>query len=166
VPQHTSADPQSGVVQGAAQSAVPIPAPPAAQPLEAKTKGGKVKVFFANTIKGKLGSCQDVFSVTRSVPQTPRVATAAISELIKGPTPEEAKAGFVSVVGRDTKLKSVEIKDGDAYVDFSALVFSGTVDKCSVVTMKSQIDSTLRQFVSIRFVRIMIDGKPWEEPVR
>src|SRR5829696_5685500 len=56
-----------------------------------------IKVYFHSTkIDPDWDSCVKVYPVSRTVPKTPAVATAALQEFLKGPTPSEEKefSGF------------------------------------------------------------------------
>src|SRR5688572_32364800 len=61
--------------------------------------------------------CNKVLPVTRKIPRTKAVATAALEELFKGPTAEEEAAKFFGLGPEETKgiLKSVNVKRGSAY---------------------------------------------------
>src|SRR5688572_10859393 len=67
--------------------------------------------------------CNKVAPVTRTIPKTAAVATAALEELLKGPTEEEAKS-FSGFSPPETTgiLKRVRIKNGAAYVNFTKAV--------------------------------------------
>ena len=59
-----------------------------AQKIETMT----IKVYFHNTkIDPDWNDCNKVYPVTRTIPRTTAVATAALQELLKGTTPEEAR---------------------------------------------------------------------------
>ena len=62
----------------------------------------------------------------REVPETQAVGRAALEELLKGPTPEEAAAGFGTEIPDGTALLGLEIDDdGVATVDLSSEFASG-----------------------------------------
>ncbi|MFC3890730.1 GerMN domain-containing protein, partial [Lentzea rhizosphaerae] len=70
--------------------------------------------------RGAPGDAGQVVAVRRSVPKTVAVATAALNELLPGPTAAEQADGYWSmfVPGTARALKSVRVVDGVAHVDF------------------------------------------------
>ena len=113
-------------------------------------------VYFANEKTGDV--CTQVSSVLRLVPKTPAIATAAIQELLKGPTEFEKTEGYFTVIPDGSKLNSLRIEDGVAYADFNARTESGG-GSCSMAARTKQIRQTLLQFSTIREVRLSIDGR-------
>src|SRR5689334_4372504 len=80
-----------------------------------KSETTTIKVYFSDTKNNEnFEDCAKVRAVTRTIPKTAAVAKAALEELFKGPTPEEEKAGLVSVFSENTKdiLISIKIKNG------------------------------------------------------
>src|SRR5204863_8603373 len=101
-----------------------------------------------------------VFPVSRVSPDR-AVATAALAELIAGPNPAERAAGYYSELtgvltgpstcsGRDV---GVTIANGLATVRFCRAVASAGVGQDA--RMRLQIESTLRQFSTVRSVRLL-----------
>jgi hypothetical protein len=81
-----------------------------------KTQTMTIKVFFHNDkIDREWNDCKKVYPVTRTIPKTAAVATAALEELLRGPTAEEAK-NFSGFAPPETNgiLKSVKVKNGAA----------------------------------------------------
>ena len=63
-----------------------------------------IKLYFLNEkTDPNLEDCRNVQTVTRTIPKTKAVARAALVELFKGVTPDEAKLGFVSFSPEETK---------------------------------------------------------------
>ena len=63
-----------------------------------------IKLYFLNEkTNPNLEDCRNVEPVTRTIPKTKAVAHAALEELFKGVTPDEAKSGFVSFYARRNK---------------------------------------------------------------
>lgn len=129
-----------------------------------------VQVFFSST-DPDANLCQDVVPVTREVPVTAAVATAALNELFRGPSPQEERDLKIdSVFTPETAglLRSVRIDDGTAYVDlrhFDSLA-SPTIPlgiygtSCGSGAFHSQMRATLTQFPTVREVRYAFDGDP------
>lgn len=101
-----------------------------------------------------------VFPVARRAPDA-GVATAALDELIAGPTPAEAAQGYFSELGamlvgpstcgeRDFTLR---IEAGTATVQFCRTVTSAGIGQDARV--QSALDATLRQFSTIQRVRLL-----------
>ncbi len=118
----------------------------------------KVKAFFGNSTK-QGDVCSAVFPVEHSVPQTQAVARAALDELLKGPTSAEKDAGFTTVIPVGVVVQSLDIKNGVAHVDFSSELDAGVAGSCRVTAIRSEIESTLKQFSTVQSVVISIDGK-------
>ncbi len=118
-----------------------------------------IKVFFANgkTDPGFL-DCTVVHPATRTIPYTVGTAQASLTELIKGPTAQEVSDGFVTSIDPSTKIQSLSIKNGIAYVDFSKDLGNKNTGLCAGEFIKSQIEQTLLQFSTIKKVQVSIDG--------
>lgn len=104
-----------------------------------------------------------VFPVRRTAPDQ-GVAAAALRALIAGPTAEEASAGYFSELGgmlvgpssRGGSDFEVTIDAGTATVRFWRLVQSAGIGQDARVS--SAISATLRQFPTVRRVRILDEG--------
>jgi germination protein M len=123
----------------------PAPPPPTTEPTTGTETtpgpigGTPVGVYFVRD--GKLGFAE------RSVGPTPKVATAALEELLGGPTASEQEAGLASDVPQNTKLQALAIKDGTARVELSnPLDALGT----------AQVVQTLLQFETVD--RVELEG--------
>lgn len=91
----------------------------------------------------------------RSISGTEAVARAALQELIKGPE----KQGLISVIPKDTEIRSIKISDGLATVDFSKEVLNANVGSEGEVLGIWQIVNTLTEFPSIRRVMFLVEGR-------
>lgn len=96
--------------------------------------------------------------VSRQVPPTKAVATAAAQQLLLGPTGVEKSWGFSSEVPVGTDLLGVSIKDGTATVDLSGEFASGG-GTLSVSLRLAQVVFTLTQFSTVDRVMFQMDGK-------
>lgn len=120
--------------------------------------------------------CSKVYKITRTVPKTSGVATAALNALFAGVTDDEKLKKYESLFSKDSAdiLKSVNIHDGAAYVNLRATVkqsVSAASSSCGREMFFAQVDSTLKQFRSVKRVFYAIDGKPtdfyaWMEMAR
>lgn len=121
-----------------------------------------VKVFFhPDKLDPEWDDCTKVKAVTRTIPKTASVATAALNELLKGPTAEEAKeySGFgpPETIGI---LKSVNVKNRTAYVNFTKRAFEqmGNATTSCGGGFFSMADATLLQFPTIKKVVYAVEG--------
>lgn len=119
----------------------------------------KVKVFFNNTKLDPEFSCNKVFPVEREVADTPARARAALTELLKGTTPTEEEAGFMTSINPNVKIQSLTIENGVAKVDFDEQLEAAVGGSCRVGAISAQIRETLKQFSSVESVIISINGR-------
>jgi hypothetical protein len=117
---------------------------------------------------------EELQPMPRRVPQSLRIGTAALEELLWGPGPPNF-AGFESALpsptqvlsysGRDASwgprvtLRKLTIVDGVATADFSRELAAYGGGSTRVMFIRQQITRTLRQFPSVRDVRIAIEGE-------
>ena len=121
-----------------------------------------LKVYFHNDkIDREWNDCKKVYPVTRTIPKTFAVATAALQELLKGPTAEEA-ATFSGFAPPETNgiLKSVKVKNGAAYVNFTKALYEqmGNATSSCGGGFFSMADATLMQFPTIKKVYYAVEG--------
>jgi len=122
-----------------------------------------IKLYFHN---GKYNPDQDdctkVFPVTRKIPKTAAVATAALAELFKVPTNEEAAQQYSAFEPSEKTgiLKSVKVRDGAAYVNFTGKLFDqmGNITSSCGGGFFSMVGATLRQFPTIKKVYYAVEG--------
>lgn len=121
-------------------SGSPRPAPPpttTAPETEPKVGATAVGVYFVRD--GKLGFAE------RTVGITPFVADATLEELFAGPSEQEQEAGLTSDIPPRTKIVSLEISYGKAFVELSnPLDGLGTL----------QVVQTLTQLENVARVRL------------
>lgn len=117
-----------------------------------------LKLYFFNESLRAVNECTEVVEVTRLVPKTTAVASAALTELLKGPTAAELASGFTSNLPAGSKLNSITIVNGEARADFNAATESGG-GSCSMAARVRQIEQTLKQFPTVQTVRLSIDGR-------
>ncbi len=123
---------------------------------EEKTEEGvKITLYFAD--KEARGLIKEV----RTVPTTQAVAKTALIELIKGPQESDA----VSLIPPGTKLISINIKDGTAFVDFSREFETNYPAGSSGENLLIySIVNTLTEFPSIKGVRLLVEGRTPQVP--
>ena len=130
--------------------------------LAQKAETMTIKVYFhPDKLDSEWGDCKKVAPVTRTIPKTKAVATAALQELLKGPTPEESKefSGF-KPPETDGILKSVKVKNGAAFVNFTKAVYQqmGNATSSCGGGFFSMVDATLMQFPTVKKVYYAIEG--------
>jgi germination protein M len=87
------------------------------------------------------------------------VATAALEELLAGPTRSERAAGLTTAVPSGTRLLGISIKGGVATADLTSEYQSGG-GSLSMQVRLGQVVYTLTQFPTVRRVRFQLDGAP------
>jgi len=137
--------------------AVSLGKPTTAQTTTAKEQTGTVptllslEVWFART--------DGLVAVHRTHQPTQRVATAAIEDLLSGPTAEERASGLGSAVPDGTRLLGIGIRNGVATVDLTSEYQSGG-GSLSMQTRLGQVVYTLTQFPTVQKVSFRLDGSP------
>jgi hypothetical protein len=117
---------------------------------------------------------EEVVPMQQRVPRTVRIGTAALNELLWGPPPPNL-AGFSTALptpgevlrypgrapdwGERVRLRSLTIVDGVATADFSKELQAYGGGSLRVMLIRQQITQTLRQFATVRAVRIAIEGQ-------
>ena len=128
----------------------PDPSPTAAIP---------IRVYFSRHPESD-DAFTAVFPVDRTAPDR-GVAGAALRHLAEGPTPAERSAGYFSELGAALVGPSncggsdvqLTLRDGTAIVRFCRQISSAGVGQDARI--RSQLDATLRQFSTIRRVRLL-----------
>ncbi|HYO61709.1 MAG TPA: Gmad2 immunoglobulin-like domain-containing protein [Actinomycetota bacterium] len=89
----------------------------------------------------------------------PRVATAAVTELLKGPTQSEISNGWGTAIPAGSQLLGIEVSGGVATVDLSGEFESGG-GSLSARMRLAQLVYTLTEFQTVQRVKLEIDGQP------
>ena len=119
-----------------------------------------IRVYFNNNKMDPEFSCNKVFAVERSIAKIEAVGSAALWQLLMGPTEEEKEAGFFTSINPGVKLQGLEItKDGTAIADFDEQLQAGVGGSCKVSAIRAEITQTLKQFPTVKNVIISINGK-------
>ena len=92
-------------------------------------------------------------AVERTIPKTPAIATAAINELLKGPTAAEKSEGLTTAINAGTILNYVRIENGIANADFNYMFDYQMGGSARVRAIYQQIFKTLTQFPTIKEIR-------------
>lgn len=119
-----------------------------------------IVVFFPNAERaGGNPDCSLVYPVTRSIPETNALARAALEKLLEGPTHEERAAGFETLIPSGVRINSLVINNGVARADFSRELTEGIAGSCRVVAIRAQIETTLKQFPTVKNVMLSVEGE-------
>jgi germination protein M len=102
---------------------------------------------------------ESLFVTWRERAGTPRVGTAAMEDLLAGPTPLEARAGVTTVIPAGTRLLGLTVSKGVATVDLSSEFESGG-GSASMSARLAQVACTLDQFPTVKGVSFELDGQP------
>jgi hypothetical protein len=102
---------------------------------------------------------ENALGVDRTVPYTTAVATAALNELLAGPTAAEKSTwpAIDTAIPEGTRLLGVRVEGGVAKVDLSKEFASGG-GTFSVTARIAQVVYTLTQFPTVTEVEFYIDG--------
>ncbi len=116
----------------------------------------EVSVFFVRTEP----TAFTLAEVRRAVPRagTEPLVRAALEALLAGPTAEERAAGLHSSIPPGTRLRSVLIRDGVVWADFSAELTSGG-GSASAQGRFWQIVYTATQFPQAPRIQFLIEGQ-------
>jgi germination protein M len=133
---------------GPSTAPTPTPAPSSADTMI-------VRVYFV--LAGEPGT-EGLVPLLRVVPRSVAVATAAMNQLLEGPTASEAgDRTITSAIPDGTHLLGLTIKDGVATVDLSTEFDSGG-GTASMQYRLGQVVYTLTQFTTVKSVLFQVEG--------
>ncbi|MEW6523973.1 MAG: GerMN domain-containing protein [Bacillota bacterium] len=100
--------------------------------------------------------------VKRTIPRTVSAARAAVEQLIVGPLPHDGDV--VRTLPAQSRLRSINIRDGVCYVDFNQDFdrYHPGGSLGGAITISSLV-WTLTEFPAISQVMILVEGHPWCE---
>ena len=120
-----------------------------------------IKAFYSSTKKDPAGRyCSRTYAVDRRIPKTDAPARAALEEMLLGPTNSESRDGYFSSMALSPRIEiqKLVIENGTAKVDFNNALNMQGGGSCKMLAIRSQIESTLKQFATIKKVEISVDG--------
>jgi germination protein M len=129
----------------------PVPVTPSATPAGTTT----VRAYFL--MPNRDGGDPHLVAVLRSVPATKAVATAAVTELLGGPTVGET--GMATVIPSGTHLFGISIDGSTATVDLTGTFGTGG-GSFSMLGRLAQLVYTVTQFSNVDTVKLRMDGQP------
>lgn len=118
-----------------------------------------LKVYFPSSKFDPEVSCNRAFPVERKLDYSLDVGAKAIQELLKGPTEAEKSAGYYTSLKPGVVLQKLTITNGVAKADFNKKLDENIGGSCWVVSIRTQITETLKQFPTVKEVVISIDGR-------
>lgn len=102
-------------------------------------------LYFPNADLGSNEDCGKVFPVHRLIADT--VNDSPYLELLKGPTPEEKKRGYATLIPEDVKILSISQRlvaaGRQILIDFSPQM-SRAAGSCRVAAIRAQIEQTAK----------------------
>jgi hypothetical protein len=112
--------------------------------------------------KGAADDPARVAPVERTAPKTDMVATAALRELLGGPTTGEHAAGYWSQFTSATagQLRGVRVDDGVAYADFHdfSQIIPNASSSFGSTALLAELDATLKQFATVQSTVYSFNG--------
>lgn len=154
VPTPSTAPPSAA--PAASRVATPPPSgAPTTAPSESPTATTAVRVYLFQPDPS--GGDAHLVPVTRTVPATRAVATAAVRELLSGPAPDET--GLLTMIPAGSQLLGITIDGSVATVDLTGTFESGG-GSASMLGRLAQLVYTATQFPTVDAVRLRLDGKP------
>lgn len=163
-PSATATSPKTAVPSPTGLGKAPVPTPtsvPVGSPASATVEPSptpataKLKVYYSRVVNNDI----EFVPVERNVPRTVAVGRAAITELLKGPTPEEKAQGLYNPIPSNARLLSLKIVDGVAYADFDEALQFQVGGSLRVMAIRKVITLTLLQFSTVQKVIISIEGR-------
>ncbi len=155
-----------------ATSAGPVPSveeqtETATEPVETTAEEGDSETGSEEADEGPSGTVtyqawfaegDTLFVTYRSQERTPRVGSAALEALLRGPDEFEQGYGLSSAIPEGTQLLGLRVEDGIAYVDLTSEFESGG-GTLSMQMRLAQVVYTLAQFPTVEGVLFSLDGK-------
>jgi hypothetical protein len=119
-----------------------------------------IQLFFGNSeLDPEALDCGAVFPVSRKLTPIPSVARSALTELLKGPTTEEAGQGYYTSINEGVRVLGLGVINGTAQIDLDQKFAEDVAGSCQVEAIRAQITQTLIQFPSVNSVVITVAGE-------
>jgi hypothetical protein len=154
-----AAPPAASGVTAPTPTLTPSPAPTTPAP---QGQMMTVRVYFHERAPGPETDPRRVVPVSRTVPRSPKVATAALTQLLGGPTARERTAGYWSFFSAETAgmLRSVRVTGGTALADFRDFrrLLPNATSSYGSAALLAELDATLKQFPTVRRTLYAFNG--------
>lgn len=129
---------------GAEESLVRVEKPFAVENVEAR-------LFFPDT------NCTAVKPYVRTIPKSVSMVRLLMEALIAGPAEEEKKRGAVAAFPKGSAVRSVNLRDGVATVDFNERL-QNVGGACAAQMIRASVTETLRALPNVKSVKITAGG--------
>lgn len=138
---------------GSTPTPTPEPTPEASQAPKSHGEHQSIdlEVWFAHD--------EGLFGTRHETESTPAVGTAAMEELLVGPSGAEAEADVFTAIPEGTELLDLDISDGTATVDLSSEFERSGGGSFAERMQLAQVVYTLTQFPTVDDVVLEIDGE-------
>ena len=138
--------------------------PTASQPLfgcdEDEVSVTTTQIYFPNkNTDPNFLDCGLVEGVNRQLNLSENIILDTLQELLAGPDVLELEAGFFTSINVGVKILDLEISTNTIRVNFSSELENGVGGSCRVLSIRSQIENTLKQFNNINNVIIQVEGR-------
>lgn len=118
-----------------------------------------VKVYYGNTKEDPDSStCDTTYVLERTLPKTIGLGRSSLEIQLLQPMESEKEKGYFSSIPEDTKLESLRIADGVAYVELSSELIGEVEDECVKSRIRSQISNTMKGIEGVNDVKIYFNG--------
>lgn len=119
-----------------------------------------VSLAFLKNGDSSYYDCAYTFNVTREIPKTISPARVVSTLLLEGPSSEEQAEGYTSAIPAGTTLRDISLsKEGLLTIDLGGEIENGLGGSCLVSSIRAQIENTLKQFETVKDVKILIGGQ-------
>lgn len=129
---------------------------PLEQPPEFPSLKRKRALYFVSVDQG--GNL-NLTAAERALPDTDAPLTETISALLSGPSEKEKELGFISLIPESTRIQSVSVQQGTAYINFNEDFLYNTYGREGYSNQVRQVVWTATEFSSVKKVQILIEGR-------
>ncbi len=118
-----------------------------------------IDVYFPNSqLDPDHLDCAVVFPVRRAIADDADTeARLALEAMLGGPTADEIAEGYFTSLPEGVQLDALTMRKATAHADFSAEL-SKVAGSCRVLSIRAQIEETLKQFPGVTSAVISVDG--------
>lgn len=118
-------------------------------------------LYLAPKQSGASTDCSEVYKQIVSLPATNLPVEATLRALLAFDSiiQKHAYPGYTTIIPLGTKVVSLKVANGVATVVLSREVEGHGGGSCAVTAIRSQIESTLKQFSSVQSVVLSVEGK-------
>lgn len=110
----------------------------------------EVLLYFLDEQLGN--DCQKVTSTKITLIDDGKLYAQVLQQLISGPKP----GGMTSAIATSTKILGIRVEDNKLFINLSKDIEQG--GSCRVAAIRSQIETTMKQFPEIKTIEIAVEG--------